>query len=386
MRLLTGLAIVFACAAEACASPGTPPGGPVDTQAPKIVRVAPDSGKTGVRPREVIFQFDEVVNERPSGAPTLSALFLISPRNGETQADWHRSEVAVRPRHGFKANTTYTISLLPGLSDLRGNTRNTGATTVFSTGSSLATGRITGTLFNWAEARTIQRGLIEARPAGDTATVYLAATDSVGVFELRNVPPGRYNVRGISDDNSNHALDPREPFDTTVVDLTDSSNVELLAFVHDSTGSRLSAVNVRDSVTLELLFDNPLSVTSTITAASIRVRAPDSTDVPIVSVAGPPPDTTKSLLPDSIKSRIRKPSKAVPLRTLVVRLGRPLRPKVTYRVRVTDVKNLLGIVRTSEREVTMPPPVVPPPAAKPPATTPPPPPPPQVKPPGTSKQ
>jgi hypothetical protein len=319
----------------------------------------------------------------------LSALFLISPRNGETQADWHRSEISVRPRRGFKANTTYTISLLPGLSDLRGNTRNTGATTVFSTGSTLAAGRIAGTLFNWAEGRTIPRGLIEARLAGDSATVYLAATDSVGVFELRNVPPGRYNVRGISDDNSNHALDPREPFDTTIVNLTDSSNVELLAFVHDSIGARLSSVNVRDSVTLELLFDNPLSVTSAVTPASIRVRAPDSTDVPIVSVSGPPPDTTKSVVrkpsgsPDTTRLVVRKPSRPVPLRTLIVRLARPLRQKIKYRVRVADAQNLIGVARTSEKDVMLPAPVVAPAPVKPPATVPPPP---VVKPPGTSKQ
>jgi hypothetical protein len=377
LRFLTAIALgAMASGLEACASPGTPPGGPVDTQAPKIVRVAPDSGKTGVRPREVIFQFDEVVAEKPSGAPSLSALFLVSPRNGETQADWHRSEITVRPSRGFKANTTYTISLLPGLSDLRGNTRNTGATTVFSTGSSLATGRIGGTLFNWAEGRTIARGLIEARPAGDSGTVYLAASDSVGVFELRNVPPGRYNVRGISDDNSNHALDPREPFDTVIVNLTDSSSVELLAFVHDSIGARLSGVNVRDSVTLELLFDNPLSVTAPITANSIRVRAPDSTDIPIVSVSGPPPDTAKSIL--------KKPSRPVPLRTLIVRLARPLRPKTEYRLRVTDAQNLLGVARTSERNVTLPAPIVAPATVKPSATVPPPPP--VVKPPGTPKQ
>ncbi len=374
MRLLIAVAVGALCGAGACASPGTPPGGPVDTQAPKIVRVAPDSGKTGVTPREVIFQFDEVVSERPAGAPTLSALFLISPRNGETQADWHRGEISVRPRRGFRANTTYTVSLLPGLSDLRGNTRNTGATTVFATGPTLATGRIAGTLFNWAEGRIIARGLIEARQSTDTMTVYLAASDSAGVFELRNVPPGRYNVRGISDDNSNHALDPREPFDTAIVNLTDSSNVDLLAFVHDSTGARLSSVNVRDSVTLELLFDNPLSVTAPVTAASIRVRAPDSTDVPIVSVNGPPADTTKSLT--------RKPLRPIPLRTLIVRLGRPLRQKVDYRVRASDIQNLTGVVRTSERSVTVPAPVVVPAAVKPPGTVPPP----VIKPPGTSKQ
>ena len=67
----------------ACASLGMPPGGPVDTDAPKIIKIVPDSGATGVKASELVFQFDEVVNENPSGVASLSALFLISPRDGE---------------------------------------------------------------------------------------------------------------------------------------------------------------------------------------------------------------------------------------------------------------------------------------------------------------
>ena len=351
--------VVGLCVVIACASPGTPPGGPADTQAPQIVRIAPDSGKVGVTPREVVFEFDEVVSERPSGAASLDALFLISPRNGETQADWHRSKVTVHPRRGFKPNTTYTINLLPGLSDLRGNTRNTGATTVFSTGASLAKSRLSGTLFNWPENRIISRGLIEARPTNDTTTVYLTTTDSTGDFVFRNVPPERYRVRGISDDNNNRGLDPREPFDTVLVTVADSAKVELLAFVHDSVGARLSAVLVRDSATLELIFDNPLSLAHPVTAASIGVRGSDSTDVTIVSATGTPPDTTAAVT--------RKPSRPIPFRTLIVRLARPLRQKISYRVRVTGVQNLIGVARTSEREVSLPvPPTLPPAGSKPP--------------------
>ena len=361
MKNLATVAVVLAV--TACASPGTPPGGPPDTQAPKIVGIVPDTGQTNVRPREVVFQFDEVVAERPSGAPSLGALFLISPRNGETQAAWHRSSVSVHPRGGFKANTTYTVNMLPGLSDLRGNTRNTGATTFFSTGAAIATGRISGTLFNGAEGRIVTRGLIEARTLIDTTTVYVTATDSAGNFDLRNIPAAPYRVRGFSDDNNNRGLDPREPYDTAIVLLADSSKVELLAFVHDSVGTRLSSVNVRDSMTLDLLFDSPLSVTNPPGAASIRIRGSDSTDVPIASVAGPPPDT--------VKSKIRKPSQPIPLRSLIVRLARPLRPKISYRVRVTDVQNLIGVAKTSEKDVTLPvAPVVPVPS-KPPATIPP---------------
>lgn len=373
-------------ALSACASPGTPPGGPVDTQAPQIVRIVPDSARTGVRPRAVTFQFDEVVNERPSGVASLNALFLISPRNGEPQADWHRTEVAVRPGRGFKANTTYTINMLPGMTDLRGNARNTGATTVFSTGSTIAGSRISGTLFNWAEGRTVPRGLIEARPLADTATVYLTVTDSSGNFSLRNIPDDRYRVRGFQDDNNNRGIDPREPYDTVVTTVADSATVELLAFTHDSLGTRLSSVGVKDSVTLELVFDNSLSVTTLPTPASIRIRnAADSTDViGVLSVSPPPVDTAEAPLkppagavvpPGAVTplppaaaaviaaasaAAVRKPSRPVPLRTLTVKLSKPLRPKVTYRVRVTDVQNLIGVAKTSEKDVSLPAPPSPP--------------------------
>src|SRR4029079_5166222 len=137
-------AVTFAAVAAltiACASPGMPPGGPADTEAPQIVKIVPDSAKTGTSPKEVIFRFDEVVSERPAGATSLAGLFLISPTDGQPRVDWHRDEISVRPRRRWRENTAYTITLLPGLADLRGNARNTGAMTMFSTGAAIPSSR-----------------------------------------------------------------------------------------------------------------------------------------------------------------------------------------------------------------------------------------------------
>src|SRR4029079_8676983 len=125
-------------------------------------------GRVGIKPKEVVFRFDEVVSERPAGAPNLQQLFLISPRDGEPNVDWHRSEVTVRPRRGWRANTAYTITMLPGMSDLRGNVRNTGAVLVFSTGAEMPQSRIAGTVFNWLTGNPAPRAFIEARPVTDT--------------------------------------------------------------------------------------------------------------------------------------------------------------------------------------------------------------------------
>lgn len=358
----------------ACASPGIPPGGPVDAEAPKILRVAPDSGRTGVTPREVIFRFDEVVSERPSGAASLTALFLISPRDGEPRVNWNRDEIAIRPRRGWKANTAYTITLLPGITDLRGNVGNVGATTIFSTGQAIPAGRISGQLFNWVEARPLARGLVEARPVTDTTLVYVTTTDSLGAFVLPHLGPGNYSVRGYTDDNNNRALDRREAWDSTVVQLADSARTELLAFVRDSVGTRLAAVSLRDSVTLELTFDNPVSVTAPLAVSHLRVRGADSVDVPIASVSLPPADTTGAVAGTAPPP---KPSRPSPSRIFILKLARPLRPRVEYRVRVTDLSNLIGVRRTSDRTVTVP--DRPAPAAAPAAAPPPTPPPAPVR-------
>ena len=120
--------------AAACASPGMPPGGPEDHVPPKLVSVSPDTNATNVRASSVTFRFDEVVSERPGAASSLDKLVVLSPSDGAARVRWRRSRIQVRPRRSFRPNTTYTVTLLPGIADLRGNIHTTPFTTTFSTG------------------------------------------------------------------------------------------------------------------------------------------------------------------------------------------------------------------------------------------------------------
>ena len=67
---------------------GSPPGGPQRTTPPELKSVTPDSGAVNVRPDAVVFEFDEVVNERSGGSGRLDALFLISPQVGAPRVTW----------------------------------------------------------------------------------------------------------------------------------------------------------------------------------------------------------------------------------------------------------------------------------------------------------
>ena len=386
VRAFAGAAVL------ACASPGYPPGGPPDDAAPRLTGISPDTNATSVTPDEVRFDFDEVVRERPATG-TLEKMVLISPSDGEPRVRWRRDAITVKPRNGFRANTAYTISILPGLSDLRGNTSRVGFSTTFSTGPTIPGTRLSGIVFDWPAGRVSSRAYVQAFPRGDTTLAWIAITDSAGRFELRDFPAGSYLVRAVLDANNNRALDPREAFDTVGVAVADSARIEVLAFVHDTVGPRISTLTVDDSVTLQLEFDQPidpnvglrpaqlvlLAADSSIVAvrslpsdsalaaereALARVRADSSArtdsarraagvDTTAPSAARPTtpriPIPTRARAAATDSARIVRPSRPVPQTRFNVRLARPLTPGASYRMRAQDVRGLLGVERTSDR-------------------------------------
>ena len=117
VRRRTALALASALLA-ACASPGTPPGGPEDRAAPVILKVTPDSGTTGVRARNVTVSFNEIISERPRTGTDLGAVVLLSPSDGAARIAWQRHAISLRPRKGLRANTAHTLEIVTGSLDV----------------------------------------------------------------------------------------------------------------------------------------------------------------------------------------------------------------------------------------------------------------------------
>jgi hypothetical protein len=412
--------LAAALLAVRCASPGVPPGGPPDEDPPALIGMSPESASTNVKARDVELEFDEVVSEVPQGAraaggvpaagggsftgvsagPSLASIVLLSPRAGALSVDWHRSRITIHPQHPLRPNTTYTLTVLPGLADLRNNVRDSAIVSVFSTGDRIATGRLGGVVFDWPTGKPAASAVVEA--IAPDSTTYVAIADSVGRFTLRNLPPDQYVIRGVVDANNNRAFDPREAFDTVRVtagkfNAGDSAHIELLAFVHDTVGTRITSVTVRDSVTLRLAFDRPLDPTQRITPDRFRLISRDSAVVPIreaytgvdydsaqarkqraaadsaARASGDTArrDTTRRVRAvDSLAAiaarrdttRGRKPpapppvpSRPSPATEVVLVLGEPLRPNTFYRVSVRDQRSVSGTtVKSSERAFSTP--------------------------------
>jgi hypothetical protein len=275
-------AVIAAWLALSCASPVGPMGGPEDLEPPEITSVFPDSGATNVRPKEVVIRFDEVISETPSGAQNLSERVLLSPSDGGVQVKWERNRITVRPRRGFLENTTYVVTLLPGIADLSSNAREESVTIVFSTGDAIPNTSLQGIAFDWLSAKVAPSVAIEARPTADSTVVYRAQGDSIGRYALPFLAPGSYRLRALLDGNANGKVDPRESWDTVTVDLKQSVTHDFYLFPRDTFPPSIVTVIAPDSLTLVARFDRPLAPGFDF-AQAMRLFSEDSTEIPVVS-------------------------------------------------------------------------------------------------------
>lgn len=260
------LCLSLVAAASACASPGMPPGGPPDDLEPQLVRVSPDTNAVNVRAPAVLFHFDEVISERPAaqtgqaggGEAGLQGIVRVSPSDGRDEVIWRRTAIEVRPRRGFRPNTTYRITLLPGVVDLRGNARREGAELVFSTGAARPTGEVSGVFFDWAAGRHAPGARVELFLASDSSFRWVTAADSLGRFTLRDLAAGTYQARAWVDANNDRRLGLREVSDTATISLTERAEYEFYGFIRDTIAPRVEIVEAIDSTALRVRFDRAI--------------------------------------------------------------------------------------------------------------------------------
>ncbi len=360
--------LIAAVSLVACASQGDPPGGPPDAVPPVLVGIVPDSGAVNMRPERVEFRFDEVVSERPSSATSLEQMVLISPSDGLPRVDWRRRTIAVRPRGDWKPNAVYTVTLLPGMTDLRGNVMPAGASVIFSTGPTIPDTRIAGILYDWVAGTAARAGAVQAIALPDSV-VYVARTDTAGRFALAHLPPGSYTLRAWIDANNNRDLDAREAYDSAAVVLRDTASVTLLAFVHDTLPPRINTVQVVDSMTLRVELNQPLDPEQPLDTTRFRLTAPDSSAIALRAVLTADAwdraradslaraDTTRRpaarQTPPAPRDSVVLP-RAVPVSRFIVVTAMPLQPEISYRLIAVEARNLMGRAGTSARVFTMP--------------------------------
>jgi hypothetical protein len=234
---------------------------------------------------EIRIVFDEPISE--SGAQgSLDGAVTISPESGEVTVRHSSRELRVRMAGGFLPDEVYRVTVQPVVRDLFGNSLADVFEFVFSTGAEMTPTVLAGSIVDRITEEPIEGARVTARaerPPGVEASddqvvpTHIAHTDERGVYALRYVPSGGYEITAFVDQDRNGGPNNLEPIGTgrEVLNPADTVLLNFALLAPDTTSAMMRNVDVVDSLTLAVEFDDFLDPTSSLTGVSASL-GPDS--------------------------------------------------------------------------------------------------------------
>lgn len=371
MRALFVLAALL-LVVGACARATTPSGGDVPETPPPVVETFPDTFQI-LEPFRgpVRIEFERTLSERLTTG-TLRDAVVVSPRTGEVEVRLRRNALEVAMEGGFRERTVYRVTVLPVLQDRYRNRLARPFELFFSTGPEFEPNLVAGLVTDRLTADEVAGARIDARPLPE-GPVHSTVSDSLGVFSFRFLPEGSYRVVAYEDRNRNRRPDFAEPQDSIEVGFTRGDTVivtELALLQPDTTAAVARSATLRDSVTVEVVFDDHLDPDGGLVGVSARLEREDEGPVPSLAevmhgwqwerlvaerearereaaAEAPDPDApdpeepAEPAFPGEPEPVPDGPP--LPGQSIIFVFSAPLEPGMTYTVTVTGVENIHGI-------------------------------------------
>jgi len=221
-----------------CAQIGNPTGGPKDTLAPVLVNTHPAIYTTNFSANTITMSFDEYINLKD-----IQNNLLVSPYPKKNPTITFRNKtVTIKLRDTLKANTTYAINFGNALVDVHEGNIYKNLTYVFSTGNTIDSLKIGGTVTLAETGKTDSSILVLLYPrdAPDSAVQkfkpqYVTRLMPGGKFLFTNLPAKTFRIYALGDvSGSKTYSSPTEEFafaDSTVQpSIAVTSPIELFAY------------------------------------------------------------------------------------------------------------------------------------------------------------
>ena len=194
-----------------CASMGTPDGGPYDEMPPKFVGSSPKLHAVNTKNKKLELEFDEFIKLEKAAEKVV----VSPPQLDQPEIKVVGKKVVIELIDTLKDSTTYTIDFSDAIVDNNEGHPMGHFTYSFSTGASIDTMEVSGTVLNAADLepiKGIQVGL--HKNLNDSAFTKLpfdrvSRTDSRGHFSIRGVAPGKYRIYALMDGNQNYLFDSK---------------------------------------------------------------------------------------------------------------------------------------------------------------------------------
>ena len=207
LRYLFSALVLIACFAglsilpTGCAQIGSPTGGPKDSLPPQLVRAMPALKTTNFNSNRITLTFNEYVDVKDVQQNLLvSPLMKIQPT-----ADARLKTITIKIKDTLDANTTYALNFGDAIVDNNEGNPLRNFTYVFSTGPTIDTLEIEGSVLI-AENNKTDSTIVALlyRGTNDSAVVkrkadYLARVSKEGQFKFTNLAAGPYKIYALKD-------------------------------------------------------------------------------------------------------------------------------------------------------------------------------------------
>lgn len=195
----------------ACASIGSPDGGPYDEEPPVLVRSTPGINATGVDNGKVEIVFDENIKLQNA----FEKVVVSPPQMQMPEIRYNGKKVTVELFDSLLPNTTYSIDFNDAVVDNNEGNPYENFAYVFSTGDVVDTLAVSGTVLNAEDLEPIKGIVVGLHSCLDdsaftkTAFERVSRTDSRGRFTIKGIAPGKYRVYALADANQNYLFDQK---------------------------------------------------------------------------------------------------------------------------------------------------------------------------------
>ena len=213
VSLLPAIAIIaLYLSAGSCANTSTPPmGGPKDTLAPVLVKVAPDSCATNVPVKDVRIElrFNEFVQLKDAE----KQIYISPSLSKRIQPKIRAKSVVIELEDTLKPNTTYTVDFGASISDNNEGNPFPPYSLAFSTGSTVDSLMASGFLYDYKSLLPIEGVTVGFYSDLSDSSIYktypakIAKTDKWGYFVVKNLKKIPYRVFAFLDINANSKFD-----------------------------------------------------------------------------------------------------------------------------------------------------------------------------------
>lgn len=214
-----------------CANIIAPTGGPRDSLPPVLVNAEPKDSTINFHSKIIVLSFDEYVHL----SDKITDEFIVSPNpDNPPFPEGKLRTVTIKLKDSLKPNTTYSLDFGNAIQDVNENNPIKNFTYVFSTGSTIDNGTISGNvkIAETGEADSTLIVLLHTN-LNDTAVEklkpdYYTRLDSSGNFHFRFLPHTTFNIYVLPNDYSKKYDDSTKMFAFYDVPVTIDSNNERL--------------------------------------------------------------------------------------------------------------------------------------------------------------